>query len=82
MNQYLMREVLGRGAYGKVRRCVDELTGAVRAVKIIRKSVLRRKRVGRFGNALQTVQREIAIWKKLDREPCNPRKSVKGALAT
>lgn len=66
VNQYLMREVLGRGAYGKVRRCVDEQTGAVRAVKIIRKSVLKRKRVGRFGNALQTVLREIAIWKKLD----------------
>ena len=66
VNQYRMCEVLGRGAYGKVRRCVDEFTGGEVAVKILRKSVLRRKRVGRFGNALQDVQREVAIWKKLD----------------
>ncbi len=66
VNNYLMLEVLGRGAYGKVRRCMDESTGTERAVKIIRKSILKRKRVGRFGNALQTVQQEIAVWKKLE----------------
>jgi hypothetical protein len=66
INQYLILEVLGKGAYGKVRRCVDETTGEVRAVKIMKKSFLKRKRIGRFGNALQNVQREIAVWKKLD----------------
>lgn len=66
VNHYVMMEVLGRGAYGKVRRCLDEDTQIIRAVKIIRKSILKRKRIGRFGNAFQNVQREIAIWKKLD----------------
>jgi hypothetical protein len=66
INQYLMLEVLGKGTYGKVRRCIDETTGDVRAVKILKKSFLKRKRIGRFGNALQNVQREIAVWKKLD----------------
>lgn len=27
--------------------------------------MLRKKRIGQFGNALQNVQREIAIWKAL-----------------
>ena len=31
----------------------------------MRKSVLKRKRVGRFGNELQNVAKEIAVWKKL-----------------
>ena len=65
INHYLMKEVIGRGAVGKVRRCIDEDTGAVMAAKIIRKSRLAKKRVGRFGNALQEVRREIAVWKKL-----------------
>jgi hypothetical protein len=66
VNHFLMLEVVGRGAYGKVRRCIDEDTGAIRAVKIMRKSILKRKRIGRFSNALENAQREIAIWKKLD----------------
>ena len=66
VNQYRMGPVIGRGSYGKVRRCIDEFNGVPVAVKIMHKSVLRKKRVGRFGNALQDVQREVAIWKKLD----------------
>lgn len=66
VNQYSLGEVLGRGSYGKVRRCTDRNTGVDYAVKILKKSLLKRKRVGQFGNALQGVQREIAIWKKLD----------------
>jgi [calcium/calmodulin-dependent protein kinase] kinase len=65
VNHYKMLEVIGRGATGKVRRCIDEETGVVMAAKIIRKSRLLKKRVGRFGNALQDVMREIAVWKKL-----------------
>lgn len=66
INQYELGEVLGRGTYGKVRLCTDLNTAQVYAVKILRKSLLKRKRIGQFGNALQGVQREIAIWKKLD----------------
>ena len=65
VNQYVMMEVLGRGATGKVRKCFDETRKVHLAVKIIRKSLMKRRRVGRFGNALQDVVREIAVWKKL-----------------
>ena len=39
------------------------------AVKILDKRKLKRKRVGRFSNA-QGVQREVAVWKKLDHKHC------------
>jgi len=62
----LIHEELGRGAFGKVYRCTDKDDPSVNyAVKILNKSFLKRKRVGRFGNMLQTVKREVAIWKKL-----------------
>jgi serine/threonine protein kinase len=31
---------LGSGAFGEVRKCVQKKTGAVRAVKIIKKSAM------------------------------------------
>ena len=37
----------------------------VYACKVMHKSQLRRKRVGRFNNELDNVSREIAVWKKL-----------------
>merc|ERR1711924_165010 len=40
-------------------------TGAAVAVKILNKRRLKKKRIGRFGNALKEVQKEIAVWKKL-----------------
>lgn len=66
VNKYTMLEVIGKGAYGKVRRCIDESACELRAVKILPKSFLKRKRVGRFGTAFDNVQKEIAVWKKLD----------------
>ena len=61
-----IHELLGEGAFGKVYRCTDSKDDhAEYAVKILNKKFLRKKRVGRFGNMLQTVQREVAIWKKL-----------------
>lgn len=105
VNELVMLQVLGRGAYGKVRKAridaasvaeyrealqrhpesgsewvaaellrLDAIAAALSkqqlqprfvAVKIIRKSTLRRKRVGRFGNALQSVLREADVWKRL-----------------
>lgn len=35
------------------------------ACKVMKKSQLKRKRVGRFKNELDNVAREIAVWKKL-----------------
>ena len=66
VNQYELGRVLGCGSYGVVHHCIDRNAGTAYAVKILDKSLLKRKRVGQFGNALQGVQREIAIWKKLD----------------
>lgn len=34
------------------------------AAKIVDKKALRKVRVGRFGNALQSVKKELAIWQK------------------
>lgn len=65
INQYVFLELLGHGEYGKVKKCQDKNTKEVCACKIMRKSVLKRKRVGRFGNELQNVAKEIAVWKKL-----------------
>jgi serine/threonine protein kinase len=73
INQYSLKHELGRGAFGVVRMAVQD-EGTARAcevaVKILDKRALKRKRVGRFGNALQGVQREVAIWKKLDNVHC------------
>ena len=38
--------------------------------QILDKKKLKRKRVGRFGSALDNVKREIAIWKKLSHKHC------------
>lgn len=44
VNQYTMLETVGKGSYGKVKKCVDLGTKEVYAAKIIRKSMLKRKR--------------------------------------
>lgn len=36
------------------------------AAKIMKKSALKRKRIGRTGNALQNVVNEIDVWARLD----------------
>ena len=56
---------MGTGAYGKVYRTVNVDTGVVYACKVMKKSQLKRKRIGRFKNELDNVAREIAVWKKL-----------------
>ena len=59
-------ETIGRGAYGKVKRALNTEDDTFYAAKIYDKKTLRRKRVGQFGNALQGVAKEIAIWKRLN----------------
>ena len=65
VNEYLIMEELGVGAYGKVRRVLNTTTKEHFAIKIFDKKLLRRKRVGRFSNALSSVAEEVAIWKLL-----------------
>eukprot|EP00750_Incisomonas_marina_P027993 INCI632.2.p1 GENE.INCI632.2~~INCI632.2.p1 ORF type:complete len:483 (-),score=78.44 INCI632.2:346-1794(-) len=65
INQYTLTDLLGSGAYGKVYRARDRTTDTMYACKVMKKSQLKRKRVGRFKNELDNVAREIAVWKKL-----------------
>jgi serine/threonine protein kinase len=65
LNQYIVKASLGEGSFGKVKLCVDTRTGKKVAIKIMRKSFLKRRKVGMKGNALLDVMREIAIMKKM-----------------
>jgi serine/threonine protein kinase len=64
INDYVLGEILGKGSYATVRTCSRD-DGSLFAVKIFDKKRLKRKRVGRFGNAMDSVHRELAVWKKL-----------------
>jgi [calcium/calmodulin-dependent protein kinase] kinase len=70
LNEYVVLEKLGKGAYGKVRKVENKDTGAVFAMKIVNKEALKKRRKMGGGNAFQDVQREIAIWQKLDHDYC------------
>eukprot|EP01028_Stygiella_incarcerata_P007638 TRINITY_DN3177_c0_g1_i5.p1 TRINITY_DN3177_c0_g1~~TRINITY_DN3177_c0_g1_i5.p1 ORF type:complete len:736 (-),score=210.10 TRINITY_DN3177_c0_g1_i5:126-2333(-) len=65
INEYTILEKLGRGAYGKVKKVQDLRTDEVYALKICNKEFLKKQRKGKEHNALEDVQREMAIWKKL-----------------
>lgn len=39
-------------------------TKEIFAAKVVDKKALKRVRVGRFGNALQSVKKELSIWKR------------------
>jgi len=65
VNQFEIVRPLGKGAFGKVKLCKDTRDGKLYALKIMDKNVLKKKRQG-MSNMLQSVQKEIAIMKKLD----------------
>ncbi|CAD8176208.1 unnamed protein product [Paramecium octaurelia] len=73
INDYIFDEFLGEGAFGKVKLAFKRSSGQKYAIKIMRKSKLKRQREyikDAKGNmvikdALQDVRREIAIMKKL-----------------
>ncbi len=56
---YSIGTALGTGAFGEVRKCSNRKTGAIRAVKIIRKDSLDSKEKARFFQ-------EIEILRQLD----------------
>ncbi|KAK1938018.1 Calcium/calmodulin-dependent protein kinase kinase 2 [Phytophthora citrophthora] len=64
LNQYTFLEQLGKGAYGIVFKVETTDTKEVFAAKCVDKKALKRIRVGRFGNALQSVKKELTIWKR------------------
>ena len=70
VNEYRMEELLGAGSFGRVYRATKTDTGETVAVKVLRRSVLKRQRVGRFGSALDTLLREIAVMKKINHPNC------------
>jgi serine/threonine protein kinase len=59
INDYSIIAELGRGAYGKVKLAVNNTTNETCAIKIMKKSVLKR------GTGEAVVRREIAVMKKL-----------------
>jgi len=65
VNQYVILGKLGSGAYAKVKLCMSTEDNELYAMKVVHKSVLRKKRVGST-TALDDVMREISIMKKLN----------------
>ncbi|KAL7682610.1 putative protein kinase [Plasmopara halstedii] len=65
LNQYTFMEQLGKGAYGVVYKVICNETKNMFAAKCMNKKALQRIRVGRFGNALQSITKELEIWKQL-----------------
>jgi len=66
INDYIIKEELGSGSFGKVKLGIHDASGAKVAIKILKKSFLKHKRVGRIENALDSVKREVAVMKKID----------------
>ncbi|ETK91917.1 serine/threonine protein kinase [Phytophthora nicotianae] len=71
VNNYKIMDMLGEGTFSKVYLCQND-TGTEFALKIINKSILKRKREYKrvdgklvLSNAFQKVQKEVAIMKKL-----------------
>ncbi|KAG2768646.1 hypothetical protein PC129_g21165 [Phytophthora cactorum] len=71
VNNYKIMDMLGEGTFSKVHLCQND-AGTEFALKIINKSILKRKREYKrvdgklvLSNAFQKVQKEVAIMKKL-----------------
>jgi len=73
INKYLVKEEIGRGTFGNVRKCKDITTGKTYAMKILNKLNLQNKLKFRLidnntiarSSAWDDVEKEIAIMKKL-----------------
>ena len=68
VNQYKLEEQLGKGSFGTVYRARHD--GRVLAIKVMRRSLLRRHRVGRKSSAIDQLMCEIAVMKKVENEHC------------
>jgi hypothetical protein len=70
VNHYVILKHVGQGTHGNVFLCFDSVTRKNMAIKILKKSVLKRIRSGVRGNnnELNKVLKSIAIMKKLNHE--------------
>lgn len=68
VNNYAVKQSIGTGAYGEVFLATRE--GSRFAIKMLRKSTLKRMRQGRTGSALDQVKAEIATMKKIAHPNC------------
>lgn len=66
VNEYVRECLIGTGSYGKVVLHRSKLDGKLYAIKILRKSRLRRVRVAPSQTALTDVMREVEIMKQLE----------------
>eukprot|EP00250_Pteridium_aquilinum_P033073 c5174_g1_i1 orf=535-1746(+) len=66
VNEYVRECLIGRGSYGKVVLHRSKLDGKLYAIKILRKSRLRKIRVAPSQTALTDVMREVDIMKQLE----------------
>eukprot|EP00659_Diplonema_papillatum_P022706 gene22706-34773_t len=65
VNQYSVIGDLGKGAYSKVKLVIDNDNDEVRAMKIMKKSILKKKRSSAGSSAMDNVLRELALLKKI-----------------
>ena len=68
VNQFRLTQRLGKGAFGTVYRAHGD--GRTVAVKVLRRSLLKRHRVGMTNSALDQLMREIAVMKKVHHPNC------------
>ena len=64
INQYKFNSVIGRGSFGEVWLATDDHNISY-AIKVLKRSMLRKKRTGMASNALDAVLREVAVLKKV-----------------
>jgi len=68
VNGYEVKASLGKGAFGEV--FLGKKDGGTFAIKVLRKSALKRQRTGKTGSALDSVKYEIATMKKIAHPNC------------
>ena len=66
VNQYIVKKLIGRGTFGKVKIVVNSDTQAQSAMKIINKVKLKRKVFAKDKNAYTQIQLEVAVMKKMN----------------
>ena len=67
LNQYIIKNLLGCGAFGKVFRAINE-AGEVFAIKVYNKRLMRSRWVGKRRTALSLVYSEIQIMESANHE--------------
>ena len=70
VNEYSLGKLLGKGQFGEVLLAKRPNDAERYAIKVLKKSVLRKMRVGRHGSALDSMATEIATMKKIAHPNC------------